>query len=126
MPSDSTSSRRKSESCWSSSSDSGAAAWCMGVWIVGQSRHGIVRGLAWGSGGTLSHRATTSLTRKPARPNLRGVATMSKNHFILTAVEALPDYCLRLVYADGQILQVDLAGWINTTQALARSEEHTS
>jgi len=48
---------------------------------------------------------------------------MSKNHFILTAVEALPDYCLRLVYADGQILQVDLAGWINTTQALATLKE---
>ena len=29
---------------------------------------------------------------------------MSKNHFILTAVEALPEYRLRLTYADGQVL----------------------
>ena len=43
---------------------------------------------------------------------------MSKNHFILTAVEALPDYRLRLTYADGQALQADLSDWIHTTQAL--------
>ena len=27
---------------------------------------------------------------------------MSKDHFVLTAVETLPDYGLRLTYADGQ------------------------
>ena len=33
---------------------------------------------------------------------------MSKDHFVLTAVEALPDYRLRLSYADGQTFEVDL------------------
>lgn len=44
---------------------------------------------------------------------------MSKKHFQLTAVEALPDYRLRLTYADGQTFEVDLTDWINTTEALA-------
>jgi hypothetical protein len=44
---------------------------------------------------------------------------MSKDHFRLTAVEALPDYRLHLTYADGQVFEVDLNEWINTTQALA-------
>lgn len=44
---------------------------------------------------------------------------MSKDHFLLTAAQALPDYCLRLTYADGQNFEVDLGDWINTTQALA-------
>lgn len=44
---------------------------------------------------------------------------MSKNHFQLTAVEALPDYRLRLTYADAQTFEVDLNDWINTTKSLA-------
>lgn len=44
---------------------------------------------------------------------------MSKDHFILTIVEALPDHCLRLKYADGQSFTVGLGDWIRTTKALA-------
>ena len=44
---------------------------------------------------------------------------MSKNHFVLTAVEALPDYRLRLAYADGQTFLVDLSERIRTTSFLA-------
>lgn len=44
---------------------------------------------------------------------------MSKNHFLLTAVEALPDYHLRLCYADGQVFMVDLAALIHSSQFLA-------
>jgi len=44
---------------------------------------------------------------------------MSKNHFLLTAVEALPNYRLRLDYADGKTFEVDLNDWINTSKALA-------
>lgn len=43
---------------------------------------------------------------------------MSNDHFQLTAVEALPDYRLRLSYADGQTFEVDLRPWIETTAAL--------
>ena len=43
---------------------------------------------------------------------------MSKDHFQLTAVEALPDDRLRLTYADGQTFEVDLRAWIETTAAL--------
>ena len=43
---------------------------------------------------------------------------MSKDHFQLTAVEALPDYWLRLTYADGRTFEVDLVDWIETTEAL--------
>lgn len=43
---------------------------------------------------------------------------MSKDHFQLTAVEALPDYRLRLTYADGRTFEVDLVDWIETTEAL--------
>lgn len=44
---------------------------------------------------------------------------MSKDHFLLTAAEALPNYRLHLTYADGQNFEMDLSDWINTTQALA-------
>lgn len=43
---------------------------------------------------------------------------MIKNHFCLTAVKALPDYRLRLTYADGKTFDVDLAERINTTDFL--------
>ena len=43
---------------------------------------------------------------------------MSKDHFQLTTVEALPDYRLRLTYADGQTFEVDLRPWIETTATL--------
>jgi hypothetical protein len=43
---------------------------------------------------------------------------MSKDHFQLTAVEALPDYWLRLTYADGRTFEVDLRPWIETPAAL--------
>ena len=43
---------------------------------------------------------------------------MSKDHFQLTTVEVLPDYRLRLTYADGKIFEADLLPWINTTEAL--------
>lgn len=42
---------------------------------------------------------------------------MSKDHCQLTAVEALPDYRLRLTYADGRTFEVDLVDWIETTEA---------
>lgn len=45
--------------------------------------------------------------------------SMSKDHFLLTAAEALPNYRLHLTYADGQNFEMDLSDWINTTQALA-------
>lgn len=44
---------------------------------------------------------------------------MSKNPFVLTAVQALPDYCLRLAYADGRNFDVDLSEWVQTTAFLA-------
>ncbi len=44
---------------------------------------------------------------------------MSKDHFGLTAVEALPDHRLRLTYTDGQTFLVDLAERIRTTSFLA-------
>lgn len=44
---------------------------------------------------------------------------MSKDHFVLTAVEVLPDYRLRLTYADGQTFLVDLSERIRTTNFLA-------
>lgn len=50
---------------------------------------------------------------------------MSRNHFILTRVEALPDYRLRLTYADGQTFEVDLTQWIDSTQALAALKDQT-
>lgn len=43
---------------------------------------------------------------------------MSKDHFQLTAVEALPGYRQRLTYADGRTFEVDLVDWIETTEAL--------
>lgn len=43
---------------------------------------------------------------------------MSKDHFQLTAVDALPDYRLRLTYVDGQTFDADLGAWIDTTEAL--------
>lgn len=44
---------------------------------------------------------------------------MSKNHFQLTQVEALPERRLRLTYADEQVFDVDLRPWIETTAAQA-------
>lgn len=44
---------------------------------------------------------------------------MSKDHFVLTGVEVLPDHCLRLTYADGQTFVVDLSERIRTTSFLA-------
>jgi hypothetical protein len=43
---------------------------------------------------------------------------MSRDHFQLTAVAALPDYRLRLSYADGQEFEVELGEWIATTSIL--------
>ena len=43
---------------------------------------------------------------------------MSKDHFVLSSVETLPDYRLRLTYADGKTFEVDLRDWIETTRAL--------
>ncbi len=37
---------------------------------------------------------------------------MSKNHFQFTAAEALPNYRLRLTYADGQSFEADLSDWM--------------
>ena len=50
---------------------------------------------------------------------------MSKDHFVLTAVEALPDYRLRLSYADGQTFDVDLSDRIFTTVFLAPLRDAT-
>ncbi|MBS7351219.1 MAG: DUF2442 domain-containing protein [Comamonas sp.] len=50
---------------------------------------------------------------------------MSKRHFTLTSVQALPPYRLRLTYADHQTYEVDLHGWIKHTQALAALEDPT-
>jgi hypothetical protein len=44
---------------------------------------------------------------------------MSKDHFVLTAVKALPNYRLRLTYADDQTFEVDLAEKIRKLKALA-------
>lgn len=43
---------------------------------------------------------------------------MSKDHFQLTSVAALPGHRLRLVYADGQTFEADLREWINAGKAL--------
>jgi len=44
---------------------------------------------------------------------------MSKDHFVLTSLDALPDYRLRLTYADGEVCTVDLSERIRTTSFLA-------
>jgi len=44
---------------------------------------------------------------------------MSKDHFVLTAVKALPNYRLRLTYADDKTFEVDLAEKIRKLKALA-------
>ena len=49
---------------------------------------------------------------------------MSKDHFRLTCVEALPDYHLRLTYADGETFVVDVSEWLDTTKALAALKDH--
>jgi hypothetical protein len=41
-----------------------------------------------------------------------------KNHFVLTKVSALTPYGLRLTYADGEVLTVNLQPWIASTKAL--------
>lgn len=38
--------------------------------------------------------------------------------FKLIAVKALPEYCLELLYADGQTFEVNLTDWIDQTKAL--------
>ena len=43
---------------------------------------------------------------------------MSKDHFQLTAVKACPAFRLKLFYADGQTVDVDLREWIATTPTL--------
>lgn len=43
---------------------------------------------------------------------------MSKHHFELTHVQALPGFRLHLNYADGQAFDVDLRPWIKSTKAL--------
>lgn len=48
---------------------------------------------------------------------------MSKKHFILVGVEALPQYRLRLSYADGQTFEVDLADWVKNTKPLAQLQD---
>lgn len=48
---------------------------------------------------------------------------MSKKHFCLTKVETLPEYRLRLVFADGQTFEVDLSEWIYTTPSLYRLKD---
>ena len=50
---------------------------------------------------------------------------MSKDHFVLTAVQALPDYRLRLSYADGQILEIDLGERVRTSAFLAPLKDAT-
>ena len=50
---------------------------------------------------------------------------MSKDHFVLTALEALPDYCLRLTYADGLTFVADLGERIRTTSFLAPLKDAT-
>lgn len=50
---------------------------------------------------------------------------MSRKHFVLTTVEALPDYRLRLGYADGLSFEVDLTEWIKSTRALYALEDTT-
>jgi hypothetical protein len=44
---------------------------------------------------------------------------MSKDHFVLTAVKALPNYRLRLTYADDQTFEVDLSEKLRKLKALA-------
>lgn len=44
---------------------------------------------------------------------------MSKDHFVLTAVEPLPLFHLRLGYADGKVFEVDLRDCIASTRFLA-------
>ena len=50
---------------------------------------------------------------------------MSKDHFVLTAVEALPNYRLRLGYADGQTFEVDLSERIFSTGYLTPLRDAT-
>ena len=44
---------------------------------------------------------------------------MSKDHFVLTAVQALPDYRLHLTYADGHAFELDLGERVRTSAFLA-------
>ena len=50
---------------------------------------------------------------------------MSKDHFVLTAVEPLPNYRLRLGYADGQTFEVDLSERIFSTGYLTPLRDAT-
>lgn len=44
---------------------------------------------------------------------------MNKNHFRISSVQVLPDYKLRLTFADGKIFEVNLAEWIESSRALS-------
>jgi hypothetical protein len=44
---------------------------------------------------------------------------MSKDHFVLTAVKALPNYRLRLIYADDQTYEVELGDLIRKSKSFA-------
>ncbi|WP_291931139.1 helix-turn-helix transcriptional regulator [Limnohabitans sp.] len=44
---------------------------------------------------------------------------MSKNHFVLTGLEARPQCCLHLRYADGQSFDVDLSDLVHSRSFLA-------
>jgi len=50
---------------------------------------------------------------------------MSQDHFKLTAVVPLPNYRLRLTYADEQIFEIDLNEWIKTTKALRPLQDNS-
>jgi len=50
---------------------------------------------------------------------------MSKDHFVLIAVQALPNYRLQLTYADGQTFDMDLSERIQTTGFLATLKDTT-
>ena len=54
---------------------------------------------------------TAMLATRAYRPSL-------KSHFALTKVRALTPYNLRLTYADGEVLTVNLQPWIASTKAL--------
>jgi len=50
---------------------------------------------------------------------------MSKDHFVLTAVEPLANYRLRLAYADRQTFEVDMSDLIGNSNALAALKEES-
>ena len=52
-----------------------------------------------------------------AMPATRTYRSRLKSHFVLTKVSALTPYNLRLIYADGEVLTVNLQPWIASTKA---------